>query len=436
MGRASPLRRNREFQLLWSGQATSELGTRTAQLAYPLLVLAVTGSPAKAGLVGFASGLPVFLFGLPAGALVDRVDRRRLMLVCDGVRAISVATIALALLDGSLVFAQIVVVAFIEGTMTVLANPAERGALRQIVSRDDIPTAIAQNEARVYGASLAGPPLGGLLFGAARFAPFLFDAVSYVCSFATLAAISTPFQEERRPARTRLRHEVAEGLRWLAKQPFLRAAVLLAGAGNFVSNALGLVIIVLARGQGASATLIGAIFAIFAAGGLLGSVAAPALQRRLSARHAVIGYLVIYALLVPILAVASPLELGLLFGAMLFGAPVLNAIFGAYEVALVPDRLLGRVEAANAVVTAGAGPLSRLTAGILLSLIGGTSTVVVFAAISAATALLAIGSRAIRQVPDLTALAAEPTAARDNLSRPERLWPHSGAPTNQPLIRR
>jgi MFS family permease len=286
--------------------------------------------------------LPVFLFGLPAGALVDRVDRRRLMLVCDGVRAISVASIALALLEGSLAFAQIVVVAFVEGTMTVLADPAERGALRQIVPREDIPTAIAQNEARVYGASLAGPPLGGFLFGAARFAPFLFDAFSYVCSFATLAAISTPFQEERGPAHTRLRHEVVEGLRWLAKQSFLRAAVLLAGAGNFVSNGLALVIIVLARGQGASATLIGAVFAIFAAGGLLGSIAAPALQRRLSAPHAVIGYLVIYALLVPILAIASPLELGLLFGAMLFGAPTLNAIFGAYEVALVPDRLLGR----------------------------------------------------------------------------------------------
>jgi predicted MFS family arabinose efflux permease len=407
MGRASPLRRNREFQLLWSGQAASELGTRTAQLAYPLLVLAVTGSPAKAGLVGFAAGLPVFLFALPAGALVDRVDRRRLMLVCDGVRAVSVASLALALLEGRLVFAQIVVVAFVEGAMTVLAEPAERGALRQMVSREQIPTAIAQNEARVYGASLAGPPLGGFLFGVARFAPFFFDACSYVASFATLAAISTPFQEERRTAPAGLRHEVGEGLRWLATQPFLRAAVLLAGAGNFVSNGLGLVIIVLARSHGASAALIGAIFAIFAAGGLLGSVVAPSLQRRLSAPRAVIGYHVVYALLVPLLAVASPLGLGLLFGAMLFGAPVLNSIFGAYEVALVPDRLLGRVESANAIVTAGAGPLSRLIAGILLSSIGGTRTVVVFAAISAVVALLALGSRAIRRVPDLTALAAE-----------------------------
>ena len=138
-------------------------------------------------------------------------------------------------------------------------------------------------------------------------------------------------------------------------------------------------------------------------------MAAPALQRRLSAPHAVIGYLVLYALLVPLLAVASPLELGLLFGAMLFGAPAHNAIFGAYEVALVPDRLLGRVESANAVVTAGAGPLSRLVAGSLLSSIGGARTVYVFAAISAITALLAIGSRAIRHVPDLAALTAAPT---------------------------
>lgn len=404
MQRSSPLRRNREFQLLWVGQATSELGTRAAQFAYPLLVLASTGSPARAGLVGFAAGLPVFLFGLPAGALVDRVDRKRLMLVCDGVRAIGVMTIALALLGGWLVFAQIVVVAFVEGTMTVLAGPAERGALRQIVAREDIPSAIAQNEARVYGASLAGPPLGGFLLGAARFSPFLFDAFSYVCSVATLLAISTPFQEERARTRTRLRHEIVEGLHWVATQPFVRAAVLLAGAGNFVSNGLGLVIIVLARDQGASPTLIGVIFAIFATGGLLGSVAAPALQRRLSAPRAVIGYLIIYAALVPLLAIARPLELGLLFGAMLFGAPTLNAIFGAYEVALVPDRLLGRVESASSLVTAGASPLSRLAAGILLSTIGGTHTVLVFAGISATTALLAMASRAIRHVPNLAAL--------------------------------
>jgi hypothetical protein len=329
------------------------------------------------------------------------------MLLCDGVRAVGVASLAVTLLEGWLVFAQIVAVAFVEGTMTVLAEPAERGALRQIVAREQIPTAIAQNEARVYGASLAGPPLGGFLFGAARFAPFLFDAFSYVASFATLAAISTPFQEERTTPHRGLRHEVGEGLHWLVKQPFLRAAVVLAGAGNFVSNGLGLVIIVLARSQGASSTLIGAIFAIFAAGGLLGSIAAPALQRRISAPHAVIGYHLGYALLVPVLVVAPPLALGVLFGAMLFGAPALNAIFGAYEVALVPDRLLGRVESANAVVTAGAGPLARLTAGLLLSSIGGTRTVIVFAAISAAVALLALGSRAIRRVPDLSALAAE-----------------------------
>src|SRR5918912_691415 len=106
-----PLRRNRDFLLLWSGQAISELGTRTAWIAYPLLVLALTGSPAKAGIVGFANRFPLVVFSLPAGALVDRWERKRIMLVCDAGRAVGVGSIALSLALGRLAFAQIVLVA-------------------------------------------------------------------------------------------------------------------------------------------------------------------------------------------------------------------------------------------------------------------------------------------------------------------------------------
>jgi MFS family permease len=391
--------------LLWSGQAVSELGTRTAWIAYPLLVLALTGSPAKAGIVGFANRFPFVLFSLPAGALVDRWDRKRIMLVCDAGRAVGVGSIAAALAIGRLSFTQILFVAFVEGTMTVFVGPAEFAAVRRIVPREQISAAIARNEGRVYAASLSGPPLGGFLFGLGRALPFLADALSYVFSFASLLAIRSEFQDERSDPASRLRSEISDGVRWLWRQAFLRTTFLLAGAGNFISNGLVLVIIVLAQRQGASSASIGLIFALSAVGGLIGSAAAPALQRRVSAAHVRIGYHAGYALLIPFLAIAPPLALGLLVALMLFGAPTLNAVFGAYQVALVPDDLQGRVESVAGLVAAGAVPLGTLLAGLLLAGIGAVSTVFVFAGLGVVVALVAILSRPLRRIPDLDALA-------------------------------
>lgn len=373
-------------------------------------MLALTGSPAKAGVVGFASRIPFVLLSLPAGALVDRWDRRRIMLVCDAGRAVGVGSVAAALALGRSSFAQIVVVAFCEGAMTVFVGPAELAALRRIVPREQIPAAIARNEARVYGASLSGPPLGGLLFGLGRALPFLADAVSYVVSFASLLVIRSRFQGERSGPPRRLRSDVGEGVRWLWRQAFLRTAFLLAGAGNLISNGLVLVVIVLAQRRGASSAAIGLIFALSAVGGLLGAAVAPALQRRLSAAQVRIGYHAGYALLVPFLAIAPPFALGLLVAAMLFGAPTLNAVFGAYQVALAPDRLQGRVESVAGLVAAGAAPVGTLLAGLLLGRAGALPTVFVFAGLAVVVLLVAALSRPLRRMPDLDALIGGPAA--------------------------
>jgi MFS family permease len=399
------LRKNRDFMLLWSGQAVSEVGSRAAWLAYPLLVLALTHSPAKAGIVTFANRFPFFLFSLPAGALVDRWNRKRIMLLCDAGRLVGAVSIALALLIGRISFIQVVLVAAVEGTLTVFVGPAEFAALRRIVAYDQIPAAIAQNEARIYGGTLAGPPLGGLLYGLARALPFVADAVSYAVSFVTLLAIRTPFQEPRSERRSRLHTDVIEGIRWLWRQPFLRTTFLLAGAGNFVSNALVLVVIVLAKEKGASSTTIGLIFLLFGVGGLLGAAAATPLVRRLSPVGLRVAYHAVYALLIPFLAIGSPLVLGVLLAGMLFGAPTLNAAFGSYQGALVPDRLQGRVESIAGLIAAGVAPLGPLLAGFLLASLGGASTVFAFWGISVFVLVVAALSRSLRQMPELLALA-------------------------------
>ncbi len=168
--------------LLLGGQVVSTVGTRVSAIAFPLLVLAQTRSPAKAGVVGFAQTLPYLLFFLPAGALVDRWDRKRVMLVADAGRALAFASLPVALALDRLTFAQIVAVAFLEGSLFVFFMLSESAALPQVVPAEQIPAAIASNQARVQGADLAGQPLGGFLFGVSRMLPFVADAVSYALS--------------------------------------------------------------------------------------------------------------------------------------------------------------------------------------------------------------------------------------------------------------
>ena len=123
-----PLRRNRDFQLLWGGQAISLLGSQTSKIAYPLLVLAMTGSPVKAGVAGFAAMLGYLLFPLVAGGLADRLDRKKLMIGCDAIRLAAVGSIAVAGWAAHITYAAVLVAAFVEGSASVFFGLAQRAA--------------------------------------------------------------------------------------------------------------------------------------------------------------------------------------------------------------------------------------------------------------------------------------------------------------------
>ena len=253
-------------------------------IAYPLLVLAVTHSPAKAGIVGFAGLLPHAAFGLLAGVAADRWNRKRLMIAADGLRAVAIATLATLILLDRVAFWQIVVVALVEGTGAVVFTAAHAGALRAVVPARQVPAAVGAIRARSAAVMLAGPPLGGVLFAVGRAVPFLFDAVSYAFGFLTLVLMRTPFQEEREVDRARLRTQIAEGFRFLWTRPFLRTCAFLYGLGNFTLPAVLLVIIVAGQRQGLSSAGIGALLAGFGACTLLGALASPLFRRALSVR--------------------------------------------------------------------------------------------------------------------------------------------------------
>ena len=192
-----PLRRNRDFNLLWSGQVLSDLGTRVSGIAVPLLVLAVTHSPAKAGIAEFAAAAPILFLTLPAGALIDRWNRKRLLVVCDVIRTVAYASLFLAIAAGHVWFGHILAVVAIDGCGFVFFGVAERTAVKYVVPDAQLTAALGRNQARQYLALFAGQPVGGLLYALGRAVPFLFDAVSYAVSVVSLAFIRARLQGER-----------------------------------------------------------------------------------------------------------------------------------------------------------------------------------------------------------------------------------------------
>jgi MFS family permease len=408
---STPLSRNREFVLLWSGQAISQLGSQLSLVAYPLLVLAVTGSPAKAGLVAFAQNLPVAALALPAGLLSDRLNRRRLMVVSDGLRGLAVASIPLAAAAGRVPFALIMLVAAIDGTGYVLTSVTERAAVRQLVAPEQLGEAVARNESRMFGAMLAGPPLGGLLFGIGRAVPFLGDAASYAFSTISKLLIRSEFQEARVDGAV---GDAREGLRWLWRQRFLRTCMLLFAGSNPIFSGLYLLVVVLAKHHGASSALVGLMLAVAAAGGLLGALLAPSFQRRLTVRTALVGESWLLTLSIPLLLVAhNALLIGAILGVAELLTPVTNSFVVSFRVALAPDRLQGRVQAASTLISFSGGWLGPLVVGLLLQGAGESATIVVLTGWALALALIATGSRAFRHPPrvDARAEASVATAA-------------------------
>jgi predicted MFS family arabinose efflux permease len=397
-----PLRRNRDFQLLWSGQAVSLLGSQISKIAYPLLVLAMTGSPAKAGLAGAAAMLGYLLFPLAAGALADRHDRKRIMIVCDAIRLLAVGSIAIAGWAAHITYVQILVAGFGEGTATVFFSVAERAALPMLVHPSQRSAAIGQNEARQYAAQLAGPALGGTLFGLSRAAPFAADALSYLASLVTLPFVKAPMQAPRpsssgpRTARG-LRAELGEGLAFTWRQPFLRYSAFFAASVNILLQVLTLGLIVLARHDGASPAQIGLIVGCMGAGGLAGALAAPWFQRRIPAGIAITGCMWVWTVLLAVIVlVRVPLWLCPVVAAIAFVGPSWNVAVQTYRMQITPNELLGRTSSVALQIAWGVIPLGSLLAGFLLQAVSPATAMTVIAAGMAVTALAATALAPVR----------------------------------------
>ena len=395
--------RNRDYMLLWSGQVISTLGTSASTLVYPLLILAMTNSPAAAGLGSAFGSVPYIVFSLPVGALMDRWDRKRVMILCDIGRGLTLASIPIAMLFHMLTIWQVYAAALIEGSLFVFFNIAEVAALPRVVHKQQLPAAAAQNEAAYGVAAIAGPSIGTFLYQAvSQGAPFIADAVSYIASVVSLSFIRIPFQQDRPLGRLDLRREIVEGLHWLWGQPLIRYMAALVSGLTFVDGAQTLILIVLAKQVGTQDAQIGLIFSIAGLGGIAGSLVGGHIQKRLTFGQVIIGMTWAQALLFPLYALTPRFFLLATITALFFfTTTIFNIVQFSYRLALIPDELQGRVNSTFRLIAWSTRPLGAALSGLLLERLGARPTVGVFALWGGALALVTLLNRHVRNAPPL-----------------------------------
>jgi MFS family permease len=377
--------------MLWIGQLLSDTGTNVGMLAYPLLILALTRSPVLAGVVGTARAMTRVCLQLPAGALSDRFDRRLTMIICDSVRAAVLALLGLLIVVHLASWPVVLVVSLIEGGAGTIFDPSATAALPAIVADGQLEQAWAATQARDYSASLAGPALGGVLFGLGQAVPFAADAVSYVVSFGTVSRIRGRFKLQNAIERKALWHEVADGLRFVWRVPFLRAVMIQAPLVNFAFYGVLFTVTLALRQHGTPSLVIGLVQAAIAAGGLLGAILAPRLQGRMHLATLVMiitlaGALLFgaAALLIPSPLVAAPVALSLML------APAANAALIAAMLRSTPEEMRGRTSNTMAMVAMVLATLAPLLAGLLVQHESGAWATGTFAAAMAVAAALCL----------------------------------------------
>lgn len=396
---SSHLWRNRDYLLLWSGQVVSTLGSAATTVVYPLLILAMTGSPTVAGLAGALRAAPYLVLSLPVGALIDRWDRKRVMILCDLGRGFAAISIVVAIAFNALTLWQIYAAILVEGSLFVFFNIAEVAALPRVVPATQLPQAAAQNEAGFGAANILGPSLGTVLYQAfGRAIPFLADAVSYAVSVLSLVRIGVAFNSDRTIVRRDLAREVAEGLRWLWDNRLIRHMAFLTGGLNLVNAASPLVIIVLAKQMGAGDAQVGMIFSIAGMGGIVGSLMGGQVQRRFGFGQVIVATVWLNALFFALYAIVPSYFLLGVVGALIYATgPIYNVVQFSYRLTLIPDELQGRVNSTFRLLAFGFMPLGAALSGVLLERFGAVPTVMSFAGWSLLLALLTSLNRHVRE---------------------------------------
>ncbi|MFD9741316.1 MFS transporter, partial [Umezawaea sp. NPDC059074] len=236
-----PLRRNKNFQALWTSESFAAVAKETAEFAYPLLILATTGSALYAGTVASLQVVVTGLVSIPAGSLADRFDRKTLLVVCNLVRVLLLGVFGLAIANDAITFPLVLGIAMTSSVFLSLSQPAGIAAIKSLVPPEQVTTAISQNQIRFFGATLLGPPIGGFLFGLNRAFPYLGAAIGFVVSTVLLLVIKKPMQAPATTDNDGKRHAI-EGFRFNRRNPSLLVMLNTVMGTNIDYNPTGLCI--------------------------------------------------------------------------------------------------------------------------------------------------------------------------------------------------
>ena len=383
---------------LWTASVISNLGDGISGVAYPWLASAVTRNPIHIALVGVATRLPWLVFSLPAGVITDRIDRRRLVVAMDALRAVVTIGVAVVVLifqselsspeslasgetlppsGAGVLLAVVYVSAALFGLAEVLRDNAAQTLMPSVVTKDNLEKA----NGRLWGAemvtnSFIGPPLGGFLLAVAFSVPFFVDAGTFAVSAAMVALLAGSFRPQIRDSagpRPSFATDLKEGFRWLWNHRLLRALAIVLGLLNAAGSATQATIVLFAQEVlNLDATGFGLLASAGAVGGILGSFGASAVSKALGPGPSLAGTFVV--------GIGTSIAIGLTSSATLvwamfaigtFSAIVWNVITVSLRQAIIPDHLLGRVNSVYRFFGWGMMPIGIFLGGLLVQIVSG-----------------------------------------------------------------
>ncbi|MEU1360769.1 MFS transporter [Micromonospora zamorensis] len=368
-------RHEARYWRLWSASAVSNLADGIVKIGLPLVAIRYTSSPALVAGVAVAFSLPWLFFALPAGALVDRLDRRRVMLGANSLRAVLVGALALAVALNAGSIWLLYVVAFGAGVAETLYDTSAQSILPQLVPRESLPRANGWlNAAERTANQFIGPPLAGFLVAGGAAVGLAGPAGLWAVAVGALFLMGGRFRVERE-GRTSLRADIAEGLRFLWRHRLLRTLAVMIGGINFTQSAIFAVLVLYAVGPGSAIGLTepgyGLLLTALAGGIVLGSLVAARIERWLGRARALGVSVVASAGIVGVPALSTN---SLVVGAAFFVGGILVAAWDVITVSLrqrvTPDRLLGRVNSGYRLLAWGSLPLGAAAGGLLAELFG------------------------------------------------------------------
>jgi MFS family permease len=363
-----------EFWMFLLGQTVSNVGSSFTIFVLPLLVFKLTGSAFNLALVASAEYIPYLLFGLIIGAWVDRVDRRRLMILTDIAQALVISSIPLLGALGLLSVWWIYAVGFVSSTLWIFFNTAEFAAVPSLVPEEDLPAANGYLQASYATATVVGPLLAGLLVAVAPIHLVLVvDALSFLVSALAVGLVKVSFNDAdsaERQRSERLQRDVVEGLRYVLGHPILRNTCLMMALVSCVGFTVYAQLVFYAKERlGASDTQVGLLYAAGSVGMIAFALVASPLRRRLSFSKVMLGTLMLQGVLTVLLASTRAYWVGVLLWAVMWGLVVLLDInSNSLWQMIVPNRLLGRVQSVVNVLSWSTIPLGTFIGGVAIEL--------------------------------------------------------------------